>query len=195
MSQLRHVPALASALLVATVALVATAMPASAGRQTTTDAKQDVYRVPAGGLPTLARDNRVHDIVKAGTVHEGRNLRLWLQVRRLARADYIASWYVRTPDETWWLHHDRQDGAKYTSLFHANGPEVLDCDGLRGKALPRRERVVVTVPRACIGNPRWIRFGASMGRQTNRYTLIDDARIDAGFYANKCRLGPRVRHN
>jgi len=21
------------------------------------------------------------------------------------------------------------------------------------------------------------------------------ARIDAGFYANKCRLGPRVRHN
>jgi hypothetical protein len=94
-----------------------------------------------------------------------------------------------------WLHHDRQDGARYTSLFHANGPEVLDCDGLRGRALPRQERVVVTVPRACIGRPRWIRFGASMGLETDTHHFLNDARIDAGFFSNKCRLGPRVRHN
>lgn len=176
-------------------ALVLVATPAHAGRQTTRDAARDVYRIPAGGTPALAPDNRKHDIVRAGAVHRGRTVTLSLQVRRLARGGYTASWYVRTPHETWWLHHDRQDGARYTSLFHANGPEVLDCDGLRGRALPRQERVVVTVPRACIGRPRWIRFGASMGLETDTHHFLDDARIDAGFFSHKCRLGPRVRHN
>lgn len=189
MTRLRLVAA-----LVGMLAVLLTAAPADAGRQTTTDAKRDVFRIPAGGVPRLDRDDRGHDIVRAGAIHNGRRLTLWLQVRRLPRTGYTASWYVRTPTETWWLHHDRR-GPAYTSLFHANGPEVLDCDGLRGKALPRRERVVVSVPRACIGRPAWVRFGASMGRETKTFHLIDDARIDAGFFSNKCRLGPRVRHN
>lgn len=176
-------------------ALLLTAAPVQAGSQTTTDAARDVFRIPAGGVPAQVRTNRTHDIVRAGTVHRGPTVTLWLEVRRLAPTGYIASWFVRTPTETWWLHHDRQAGPAYTSLFHAGGSEVLDCEGLRGRALPRRERVVVTVPRACIDRPAWIRFGASMGRETETHHLLDDARIDAGFFANRCRLGPRVPHN
>ncbi len=176
-------------------ALVVAPAPAHAERQDTTDAARDVYRIPAGGTPALAPDNRNHDIVRAGTVHRGRTLRLWLEVRRLPRAGYVATWDVKTPNHRWALHHDRRAGATYTSLFHFHGPEVLDCSGLRGRALPRQERVVVTVPRACIGRPRWIRFGASMGRETEQVHFIDDARIDAGFRSDRCRLGPRVRHN
>ncbi|RHW26018.1 hypothetical protein D0Z08_16990 [Nocardioides immobilis] len=191
MSRLRHL----SVLLVAVVAVVAVATPASAGRQTTTDAARDVYRAPAGGgVPTLAPDNRTHDIVRAGTVHRGPRVTLWLQVRRLARTDYIASWHVRTPGETWSVHYDREEGPAITSLFHGSA-EVLDCDGLLGRAVPRKERVVVTVPRACIGRPAWIRFGAWMRHETPTVNVIDDARIDAGFNANQPRLGPRVRHN
>ena len=187
-----HAVALPTALL---AALVLVAAPAQAGQQTTSDPARDVYRIPAGGTPALAPDNRNHDIVRAGTVHRGRTLKLWLQVRRLPAAGYVATWDVKTPNRRWALHHDTRAGTVYTSLFHFHGPEVLDCNGLRGRALPRQERVVVTVPRACIGNPRWIRFGASMGRETKQVHFIDDARIDAGFFSNKCRLGPRVRHN
>lgn len=183
-----------TAVLTAAAVLLA-GPPAHDDRQTTTDAARDVYRVPAGGTPRLDRDDRAHDIVKAGAVHNGPTVTLWLEVRRLARTNDVASWYVRTPEATWWLHHDRRDGARYTSLFHAGGPEVLDCDGLRGRAYPRTERVVVRVPRVCIGRPAWIRFGASMGRETDSHHLIDDARIDAGFFSNRCRLGPRLRHN
>lgn len=168
--------------------------PAHAGRQTTTDAAHDVYRVPVGGTPRLDRDDRAHDIVRAGAVHNGPTLQLWLQVRRLGRGAYVATWDVRTPTSRWVLHYDRRVTPAYTSLFHGLS-EVLDCDGLRGRTLPRRDRVVVTVPRACIGRPQWIRFGASMGRETKTYHLIDDARIDAGFYSNRCQLGPRLRHN
>ena len=171
------------------------AAPAQAGRQTTRDATHDVYRIPAGGTPTLAPDNRNHDIVRAGTVHRGRTLELWLEVRRLPRAGYVATWDVKTPNHRWALHHDTRGGTVYTSLFHFHGPEVLDCGGLRGRALPRQDRVQVIVPRACIGRPRWIRFGASMGRETDQVHFIDDARIDAGFFSNRCRLGPRVRHD
>jgi hypothetical protein len=176
-------------------AIVLVSPPAEAGRQTTRDAAHDVYRIPAGGTPALAPDNRNHDIVRAGTVHRGRTLRLWLEVRRLPDAGYVATWDVKTPNRRWVLHRDTRGGTVYTSLFHFHGPEVLDCDGLRSRALPRQERVQVTVPRACIGRPRWIRFGASMGRETEQVHFIDDARIDAGFFSGRCRLGPRVRHD
>jgi hypothetical protein len=176
------------------VALVLVAAPAEAGRQTARDAAHDVYRIPAGGTPVLAPDNRFHDIVRAGTVHRGRTLKLWLEVRRLADGGYVATWDVKTPSTRWALHHDTRAGTVYTSLFHGQ-QEVLDCGGLRGRALPRQDRVQVTVPRACIGRPRWIRFGASMGLETKNAHYLDDARIDAGFFSNKCRLGPRVRHN
>ncbi len=176
-------------------AFVLTAAPADADRQNTTDAARDVYRVPAGGTPALAPDNRDHDILRAGTVHRGRTLRLWLEVRRLPRAGYVATWDVKTPTHRWVMHHDRRARTSYTSLFHFHGSEVLDCGGIHGRALPRQERVEVRVRRSCIGRPRWIRFGASMGRDTEQVHFIDDARIDAGFFSNRCRLGPRVPHN
>lgn len=192
---MRRRSSVVAALVVVLTALVVVAAPAHAGRQTTKDATRDVYKIPAGGTPSIARSNRLHDIVRAGTVHRGPTLRLWLQVRRLPDAGYVATWDVKTPNARWALHHDTRGGTVYTSLFHFHGPEVLDCGGLRGKALPRKDRVQVTVPRSCIGNPGWIRFGASMGRETPQLHYIDDARIDAGFYAGRCRLGPRVRHN
>jgi hypothetical protein len=195
MAHLRHLAALTLALA---VAMVLTAAPAHAGQQATTDATHDVYHIPGdaqGGQLHLQRDDKAHDIVRAGTVYRGRTLTLWVQVRRLARTDYIANWEVKTPHARWAVHYDREVGPAYTSLFHFGGPEVLDCQGLRGKALPRRERVVVTVPRACIGSPRWIRFGASVGHQAPHAFYLDDARIDAGFDSSHAKLGPRVRHN
>jgi hypothetical protein len=168
---------------------------AAAETQTRADATKDVLRVRfADGQVTHLRADRAHDVVRARAVHRGNALRLVVEVRRLARHDYIASWYVRTPKRTWWVHYDKEQGAPYTSLFHAGGPEVLDCDGLRGTSSRRSDRVTVRVPRSCIGNPRWIRFGSSVGHETNDHVVLDDGGLDAGFYANKCRLGPRVRH-
>lgn len=191
----------AAAALTALVAVLAVAptvglaAPAYAGKQTTRDAVRDVYKIPAGGFPVLARSNRKHDIVRAGTVHRGRTVKLWLEVRSLPKAGYVATWDVKTPNARWVLHHDTRAGQVYTSLFRFAGPEVLSCSGLRGKASRKKDRVQVVVPRSRIGRPRWIRFGASMGRETEQLHFIDDARIDAGFFANQCKLGPKVRHN
>jgi len=192
MSHLRH---LVAPVLAALVAIALAAAPAQAGKQTTTDQKRDVYKVPFGPTtPHLVRDDRAHDIVRAGAVHNGPRLTVWLEVRRLTGSQYVATWDVRTPGDRWVLHYDTRVTPAYTSLFHGFS-EVLDCDGLRGRKLPRRDRVEVSVPRSCIGNPQWVRWGASMGRETNNYALIDDARLNAGFFANKCQLGSRLRHN
>ena len=183
--------------LACAVLLLAAGSPAAVAQtQTRTDATKDVLKVRlADGHVTHLRSDRAHDVVRARAVHRGKTLRLSVEVRRLARHDYIASWYVRTPKATWWLHYDKEQGAAYTSLFHAGGPEVLDCDGLHGTASRRTDRVTVRVPRSCIGNPRWIRFGSSVGHETNDYVVLDDGGLDAGFYATKCKLGPRVRHD
>src|SRR5690349_10986511 len=192
MSHLRH---LAAAVLAALVAVTLAAAPAQAGKQTTTDQKRDVYKVPFGPAnPHLVRDDRTHDITRAGATYNGPRLTVWLQVRRLAGGDYVAHFDVRTPGDRWQLYFDTNFSPAYTSLFHGVS-EVLDCEGLRGKKVPRQDRVVVSVPRSCIGNPAWIRFGAVMYHENNTYAWIDDARLDAGFYANGCRPGPRLRHN
>jgi hypothetical protein len=175
--------------------LVLGATPAQAGQQTTKDVAHDVFKVvlPSGNSRVVPKD-KVHDVIRAGAVHRGARLTLWLEVRRLAGGDSIAHFDVKTSGDRWQLYYDTRVSPAYTSLFHGL-VEVLDCDGLRGRKLPRKDRVEVSVPRSCIGNPSWVRFGATMGRETNTVVLIDDARLDAGFYANGCKLGPRLRHN
>lgn len=190
MSLPRTVAVVVAALLLTTLVVT----PADAATQTTKDATRDVYKQGADGVPRLDPSNRKHDIVRAGAVHRGPVLTLWVEVRRLGSTAYIANWDVKTPSDRWALHYDKREGPAYTSLFHGQS-EVLDCAGLRGKALPRKDRVVVTVPRACIGRPRWIRFGSSFGHDSETVIYIDDARIDAGFFTNRARLGPRLRHN
>ena len=190
-----HLRRLAAMILAALVAVALAAAPAAAGKQTTKDQSRDVYKVPFGaGAPHLVRTDRTHDITRAGATYNGPRLVVWLQVRRLAGADYVAHFDVRTPGDRWQLYYDTNFTPAYTSLFHGL-QEVLDCGGLNGKKVPRQDRIVISVPRACIGSPRWIRFGAVMYHENNTYAWIDDARLDAGFYSNKCQPGPRLRHN
>lgn len=42
--------------------------------------------------------------------------------------------------------------------------EPDDCAGLTGRMDARRDKVTVRVPRQCLGNPRWVRAGASAAR-------------------------------
>lgn len=190
MRHLRHV----AVVVLLTALALAVRTTSYADSQTTKDATRDVYKQGSDGIPRLDPTNRKHDIVRAGAVYRGTVLKLWVEVRRLGSTAYIANWDVKTPDDRWALHYDKREGPAYTSLFHGFS-EVLDCGGLRGRALPRQDRVVVTVPRACIERPRWIRFGSSFGHDTDSVIYIDDARIDAGYFTNRARLGPRLRHS
>ena len=186
MSHLRHLAALAVAALVA----IAARGDAGSGRPADDEGRRSRRlphprrrHRPACSAPTTARTTSC----APATVHRGRTAQaLAAGTAPRPRPATSRRWDVKTPNATGGrCTTTAGHGATYTSLFHVHGPEVLDCDGLRGRTLPRQERVVVTVPRACIGNPRWIRFGASMGRETNTHHFIDDARIDAGFFSEQ----------
>ncbi len=179
--------------------MLAAAAPSSyADSQTAKDEAKDVLKVRTNGTVMRLRRNKTHDIVRSKATYAHSKLVLWIEVRNLASDDYIATWEVKTNNGHWVLHHDREQGPAYTSLFEYNGPEVLDCDGLRGDAVRRKDRVIVKVPRSCIDRPRWVKFGTSMGHQADPpfgAHILDDGRLTAGFYATHTKLGSRVRYN
>ncbi|NYI99302.1 hypothetical protein HNR19_000001 [Nocardioides thalensis] len=191
---LRLVSAAVAVLLAPGLVLAAPA-PARADSQVSHDSAKDALKFFFGdGTTKRVRRDKTHDIVRSRAAYGGGKLVLSLDVRALARNRWIASWYLKTSNGRWWVHHDKRKGPAYTSLFVYGGPEVLDCDGLRGRADRRRDRVTVVVPRGCIDAPQWVRFGSSMGLDTNDWAILDDGRMKAGFLATTCRLGGKIRY-
>lgn len=184
------------ALLVATGLVLVAPASVRADSQVSHDTARDAVKFFFGdGSSKRVRRDKTHDIVRSRAAYGGGKLVLSLEVRALARGNWIANWYLKTSNGRWWVHHDKEQGPAYTSLFEYGGPEVLDCAGLRGRADRRKDRVTVVVPRACIDAPRWVRFGTSMGHDHNPdWVILDDGRLKAGFLATTCRLGGRIRY-
>lgn len=180
--------------LMAAVLVVVPASAAVADSQTVKDAAKDVYKERANGTLVLARRDKARDIVRSKATYAHGKLVLWIEVRNLASDDYAAWWNVKTNNGHWTVGYDKEDGSAYTSLFDGS-QEVLDCDGLRGDTVGRKDRVIVKVPRSCIDQPRWIRFGTWVRHDSNTVNLIDDGRLNAGFSSTAPKLGSRVRYN
>ena len=80
-------------------------------------------------------------------------------------------------------------------VVFASGPK--SCSGLKGRTDPRLDRVVVSLPRECVGNPGWVRVGADASLfvfsdnhgsyAISRDTWSPDGASEPGTY------GPRVR--
>lgn len=197
MRRTRVIARIAAGLVAATL-LAAPAPSSYAESQTARDEAKDVLKVRTNGTVVRLRRDKAHDIVRSKATYAHSKLVLWIEVRNLASDDYIANWEVKTNNGHWVLRHDREEGPAYTSLHEYNGPEILDCDGLRGDTVQRKDRVIVKVPRSCIDRPRWIKFGTSVGHQVNPpfgAHILDDGRLTAGFYSTHTKLGPRIKYN
>lgn len=169
------------------------APPSNAESQTVKDPAQDVYK-EADGAPALSPGDKARDIVKSRASYGNRKLVLWVEVRSLASDDYAAWFSVKTSNGHWTLGYDKESGPAYTSLFDGS-QEVHDCEGLRGDANRRRDRITIRVPRSCIDAPNWIKFGVWMRHDTDHVNVIDDGRINAGYSSVEPKLGPRVTYN
>lgn len=92
----------------------------------------------------------------------------------------------------------RNTQGKIISLVRNDGDRgELPCAGAAGSVLNAKDRVIVSVPRTCIGNPRSVRFGGGVFA-TTQFTArgiiptsaVDDARRD-GSVGQEIRLGTR----
>lgn len=162
------------------------------------------------------------DLTRLSVRHTRRNVVVTTTYRDLdPDKEQLVSLYLRGSTGAWWLDLDRYEarpGRWRTLAFLAEEPDYPDPDeigecgfiGIWLAGEPCRmsrsfafdkEQVVITVPRSCLGDPRWVRAGASS------YGFVEPAdpsdRTSTGFYDDwdagtvlsewGTPYGPRVR--
>lgn len=177
------------------------AAPASAAVLTQSDARGDVWlrESPHSYSEHGARDNV--DLTAS-------------RVRHTDRAVVTSAWFtdlVRTTDSTttvFWLRTDK--GASFR-VKHTVGPDdrrgtatlqrVVDgrlvaraCAGLTDEVGYAENLMRVTVPRACVGRPQWVRFhGSATARELSGGATFTDAMMSADpvndLYSARIRRG------
>jgi hypothetical protein len=145
------------------------------------DAAHDVVYYPMDGTGHR-RVPRVQDpdITRAGVYHGDHYVWVRLTLRHLRRAGLDAdratrNWSARivTAEHRYRLYgwvHPEDEGVPLMMML-GPGP---DCLGLRVRFDYARDVVITRVPRACIGQPRWVRLGVVFQRQPSG-AFYDDA--------------------
>jgi hypothetical protein len=205
--------------LVTSVVVVVAAGPAYADEWRAPDPRHDVVRYqhdphPAPcGTTTVQhlRKDASTDITGLVVSHLSAEVRVIVHFRDLGQRRQFTEIPLRTDGKTYTLDVDRwrRGGAarsslttwrppKHVSTCGAYGQLSVDepCDGLVGLISAAHDRIVAHIPRGCLGNPRWVRAGASTARPHHGGTRYDDwHKSDATLVKYLGYLGPRVHHD
>jgi hypothetical protein len=174
--------------VVAALGVLAPAVPASAATWTGEDAVRDVsvYRfsprpAPCGTLTGLdgSRDRR-RDLTGVAVDHGPELLTVTLSLRSVVRNDRSTSYavHLRVPRHRYALEvvparlrgfpdvtiggEDRPGRPSGPCGVSVSVTQSGYCDGLESTTRPAARSVEVRIPRDCIGDPAWVRVGASV---------------------------------
>jgi hypothetical protein len=189
----------AAAPLVAwTLVAVGLAAPAYAGSETVRDASHDVLSgAYFSDTPPVRAEplRRTGDIVRT-KVFLGSDLVVTTRFRSLdaGAAEEEYDWFIATSEDNspWYavlsVPEHSSDEHFFLADSEANQPGCGKADLDRGV-----RKVTLTIPAACLGNPRWVRIanGAMLAIEGRR-AYYDDARRD-GAVRRGWKFGPRVR--
>jgi hypothetical protein len=166
----------------------------------------------------VRRDQR-RDILGLAVDHGPDTVTLTLTMRDVARRDKDATFqfHLQTARGGYQLELLQSVPDEFGEVFFAEEPDYPDpgeiedcsfyiataglpCNGLTGDRDVQFDQVVVTVPRACLHNPDWVRVGVQVDGFTKptkdgRFTVFSDvwARHGAKGHGFLPPFGPRVR--
>lgn len=200
--------AVAATLLGATLGLVGlTPGSAHADSRTVRDATGDVYKltgVQNGKKPVRVPKEKVADITSVKTKHAGSAITVTLKVRALSKDAGMVVVQLRTNagGPAYFVSGGHVAGMSFAELGRGSEVETVECAGLSLKVRPGKKTVTVRIPRACVGQPRWVRTGALYGTiNTSNFSLgVADFAGKKGLPRGGAAtasfpLGPKVRHN
>jgi len=184
----------------------ALAAPAHAAKWTHQDSVGDVVAVesmgPGGTAPEAAPERTDIDVTKVVARHEGRKLTIKVRTRSAMTGPLSINGEIRTPRKRLLLMSMRLPGfmnsTELWDLKSAKDDPTVRCRGLSRSIDKSRRVMTFTVPRSCIGNPKWVRFSLQMSAFD---VLTDDDRMyvdDAlrqgisGYGAGK--VSPKIKH-
>lgn len=146
---------------------VALAGPAHADRWTYEDAAGDVSHVveteTSLTVETLP-DQANGDVVRVDATHTRRKITLRFQTRTRLTGMFMLDGVIRTPGRRFMLVTARVPGMGGTELldFSKQKDPTVRCAGLKRSFSADRTAIRIAIPRTCLRNPRWFRFGASL---------------------------------
>lgn len=190
---------LSTALVAGTTALAA---PAHAERWTHDDAVGDVVRDTSGELTTVP-ERTSPDITRVVANHKGRNLTIKVRTRSATRGAFMATAMFRTPNKRLMLMASRipMFGTSldlYDMNSKRDDPRVR-CPGMKHTFDKSRTVMTTTIPRSCLGNPRWVRFSIDL-TTVDLFSDDDDSYSDDGLRDGKRRAygfgtpSPKIKH-
>lgn len=177
--QRSRVTVLLAAMTLASAPLAVTGQ-AHAATWTQQDARGDVLAISqsAGSEKETvepAPEDTATDITRFTVNHTARKVALVLRVRDLRHGDTMVSARLVTPRGAYDVLAFRSADLRMFGVSAANGTDV-PCRGKKLRLDTVRDLIRITVPRACLGGPRWVRAGAGLVRGN---LLSDDSSITA----------------
>lgn len=160
----RAVPALLLSVLLP-AGTVALAAPAHADRWTYDDAVGDVTHMveTATSLSVETAPEQANgDITQTVIQHRGTKVVVELRTRTPITGAFGVNAAVRTPDQRYLVMSVRMPGMGGTHLMTLADKPDRRCKGLKRKLVAGKTAVRLTIPRSCIGDPRWVRVGAGL---------------------------------
>lgn len=165
MSRRRAAVLTALALLAAPVATAGTA---HAGTWSHQDARGDVMRFSmTDDGETITRDpsDKTTDITRISVNHSARKVTVTLKVRDLTRGDAMVVGRLVTPKSDFSVLVVRSAEMRMFTLTDQDADEVaVRCRGKKISLDAALDRIRLTLPRTCLGSPKWVRAGAALVR-------------------------------
>ena len=204
----RHLPALLAVVL--STGLVLAGPAAHADRVVTDDAASDALLVSFGEsredpeFSTVpAPDQTSVDVTRTVVQHRTDRLRVTVRFRDLQlnrRAFHFTSLRVLTPATTYTVDVENLTGRGGAAELR-RGSRTVECRGLRSSMDEVTDRVVLSVPTACLSAPRWVRIGVAAIEVDSDLTpepsgemqvFADDGHRAGRISENSIAKGPRV---
>jgi hypothetical protein len=193
-----------SGLLTLAVAVSAALVPvaAQAGSYSSPDASGDVVKFDFSAgeeTPSKAPDVTDGDIVNSRVVHGPRRLTIEVQYRDLnASGGQIAHGFLIGTNK-----HRKREIVLTAVPGHWQGHKIMlsghgkrvRCKGVHWSLQYGANLVRLSVPRRCLGNPKWVHVGIGTIEQpaSGEAFFLDDANL-TGTTGEKLKWGPRVYH-
>lgn len=172
--------------LLASLALVSTTTPAARAEVWShRDASRDVVRVVQsgdGGSREPAPDDTRTDIRRVVIAHTDRVVRVVARIPAMRAGNQLGLLSLRVPGGRELLGElVRDDGRTRFALMPWTDDEMEACEHATGRFRPKRNVMVVRVPRSCLGDPSWVRVSVLYGTFDETLTDADEFRVDDGL--------------
>ena len=167
--------------------------PAFAAKEVIKDTRHDVVLIDASAdpnaAPTPAPDQAASDITRTVIAHRAHRLVARVHWRGPVQAKQFTILIIATPA----TEYMGQFGIGGRHFIMADAP--VKCRGVQNSFDSAKSLASISIPRRCLGNPRWVRVRVgTFGRGSTRDEIyLDDARHQGIKPGLVLANGPRLR--